>query len=210
MPRPRFQRLDPEKRRAIMDAAAEAFASHGLEGASYNQIIERAGISKGAMYYYFDDKEDLYATVVREVEGDVMAVMSDLPPVRSVEEFWLVLGGLVERLMAFAQENPVAIGVVRSVLKLKGTAKESPVLKELYATSKSFSEQMLRLGQEVGAIRTDLPFDLLVSLATAIDTAGDEWLVEHVETAEADEWQRWNQLFLDIWQRLFSPEHPIE
>ena len=31
---------------------------------AYNRIIERAGISKGAMYYYFADKQDLFATVL--------------------------------------------------------------------------------------------------------------------------------------------------
>ena len=34
--------------------------AHGFENASLNRIIKKAGISKGAMYYYFDDKMDLY------------------------------------------------------------------------------------------------------------------------------------------------------
>ena len=64
MPRPRFERLDPERRGAVLDAAATEFAARGYDGASYNRIIERSGVSKGAMYYYFEDKADLYATVL--------------------------------------------------------------------------------------------------------------------------------------------------
>ena len=81
MPRPRFAKLDPAKKEAILTAALEAFASHGFDGASYNQIIEKAGISKGAMYYYFDDKEDLFATVVRHELEDILQHFHTLPEV---------------------------------------------------------------------------------------------------------------------------------
>ena len=66
MPRPRFDKLPPDKRGRILEAAALEFAAHGFDGASLNRIISTAGISKGAAYYYFDDKADLYATVVLE------------------------------------------------------------------------------------------------------------------------------------------------
>src|SRR5215813_12480608 len=66
MPRPRFNTLPTDKRQRILEAAALEFAGRGFEQASLNRIIETAGISKGAAYYYFDDKADLYATVVRE------------------------------------------------------------------------------------------------------------------------------------------------
>ena len=65
MPRPRFERLDSEKREHILEVAAREFVSHGYRGASLNHIIESLGLSKGSFYYYFDDKADLFATVVQ-------------------------------------------------------------------------------------------------------------------------------------------------
>ena len=88
VPRPRFAKLDPEKRRAILDAAMEEFASSGYERASYNRIIERAGVSKGAMYYYFDDKEDLFTTVVQQVMELAMGQFTEFPAFESATEFW--------------------------------------------------------------------------------------------------------------------------
>ena len=64
MPRPRFKKLAADKRAAIIEAAGVEFAAHGFQGASLNAIIAAAGISKGAFYYYFDDKADLFATVI--------------------------------------------------------------------------------------------------------------------------------------------------
>ena len=56
MPRPRFEKLSAEKREQILETAAKAFAAHGYDGASLNQILADADISKGAAYYYFDNK----------------------------------------------------------------------------------------------------------------------------------------------------------
>jgi AcrR family transcriptional regulator len=49
MPRPRFDHLEPERRRALLAVAAEEFAEHGYEASSFNRIIERSGLSKGAI-----------------------------------------------------------------------------------------------------------------------------------------------------------------
>ena len=75
MPRPRFEKLPVEKQEQILEAAAKEFTAHGYDGASLNRILEEAGISKGAAYYYFDDKADLYAT---KLVGNVLAFTSAL------------------------------------------------------------------------------------------------------------------------------------
>ena len=67
MPLGRFERLDEDRRRRLLASAAQEFAAEGYEGASLGWIAEEAGFSKPAIYYYFEDKADLYATVVREV-----------------------------------------------------------------------------------------------------------------------------------------------
>src|SRR5689334_5750559 len=64
MARPRFERAAPEKREALLDAAATEFAAHGYETASLNRILLSAGLSKGSFYYYFEDKADLAAAVL--------------------------------------------------------------------------------------------------------------------------------------------------
>src|SRR5512135_705009 len=65
MPFSRFEKLAPEKRERLLDAAAREFAMHGFADASINRILEQAQMSKGATYYYFEDKADLFCTVVR-------------------------------------------------------------------------------------------------------------------------------------------------
>lgn len=49
-----------EKRIQIMDAAAECFAKNGYKKTSITDIITKAGIAKGLVFYYFKNKKDLY------------------------------------------------------------------------------------------------------------------------------------------------------
>ncbi|MET7686065.1 ScbR family autoregulator-binding transcription factor [Streptomyces sp. NPDC005423] len=46
-------------RRAVIDAAAEVFAERGYAAATIAEILERAGVTKGALYFHFDSKESL-------------------------------------------------------------------------------------------------------------------------------------------------------
>lgn len=51
----------------IIEAALDEFAQKDYDGTSMNQIIQNAGISKGSMYHYFQNKEDLYMHVLERL-----------------------------------------------------------------------------------------------------------------------------------------------
>lgn len=53
-------------RNAILDAAAEVFNARGFAGASLSDILARAGVTKGAMYFHFASKEDLANAIIEE------------------------------------------------------------------------------------------------------------------------------------------------
>jgi AcrR family transcriptional regulator len=50
-------------RGAIVDAARELFVQNGFEGTSVTDILELAGVSRGALYHHFAAKEDVFAAV---------------------------------------------------------------------------------------------------------------------------------------------------
>ena len=61
-------RAQPEQTRAaILDAASNEFAREGLAGARTDSIARAAGVNKALLYYYFHDKESLYAAVLDRV-----------------------------------------------------------------------------------------------------------------------------------------------
>jgi AcrR family transcriptional regulator len=52
-------------------SARELFAERGFAGVSREEIVEHAGVTRGAMYHYFTSKEDLFRVVYTEVERDL-------------------------------------------------------------------------------------------------------------------------------------------
>lgn len=62
---PRWRRLPEERPRQIIEAALDTFAERGLANARLEDIAKRAGLSKGTIYLYFPNKEELFREVVR-------------------------------------------------------------------------------------------------------------------------------------------------
>lgn len=55
---------DPAKREQILDGAKRVFMEQGFEAASMNDITRAAGVSKGTIYVYFANKEDLFGDMI--------------------------------------------------------------------------------------------------------------------------------------------------
>ena len=62
---PRWRRLPEERPRQILHAAREVFGERGLAASRLDDIAKRAGLSKGTIYLYFSNKEELFREVVR-------------------------------------------------------------------------------------------------------------------------------------------------
>ncbi len=92
-------------REKLLDAAEQAFADHGFEGATVREICLRAGANIAAVNYYFGDKLNLYTEVLRRFARklDVEAALSDrtAPPE-------VVLRAIIRMRLRgmFASQNP--------------------------------------------------------------------------------------------------------
>lgn len=59
-----FEKLPEEKKKKIIQACIEVFAETGYTGASTNEIVQKAGISKGILFHYFGNKKNLYLYIL--------------------------------------------------------------------------------------------------------------------------------------------------
>ena len=60
-------------RRGLIAAARQLFGEQGYAGTSVDEVVKAAGVTKGAMYHHFRDKDDLFRAVVEQVKVDVTA-----------------------------------------------------------------------------------------------------------------------------------------
>jgi AcrR family transcriptional regulator len=110
---PKWQRRANERPREICAAALEVFAEKGFAAARLEEIARRAGVSKGTLYLYFKDKEDLFRAVVRDTVApniDIVRSMfegADLP-------FAAIVRMLLPRFAAIT--NEVRVGAVAKMV----------------------------------------------------------------------------------------------
>ena len=83
MPTRVFIELDESKKKRVTDAALAEFAARGYVNASTNNIVKECGISKGSLFKYFENKEDLYFylidTVAAKMGQDMAPSIEKLP-----------------------------------------------------------------------------------------------------------------------------------
>lgn len=76
---PRQRRSQAERsaatRQALLDAGRALFAERGFAGAGQEEIVERAGVTRGALSHHFATKQGLFLAVVHDVQGDVAALI---------------------------------------------------------------------------------------------------------------------------------------
>lgn len=59
-------------RRTILSSAAKIFEEHGYQAATISQILSEAGVTKGALYFHFQSKEDLAQGVLAEQDQRIV------------------------------------------------------------------------------------------------------------------------------------------
>ena len=122
MKQPKFQRRSEDRPREICAAALAVFAEKGFAAAKLDEIARRAGVSKGTLYLYFKDKEDLFRAVVRDnVSPNIDSVRdailaADLPFAQLAPMF-------LARLSAVAGSMPLG-AVIKMVIGESGNFPE--------------------------------------------------------------------------------------
>lgn len=205
--RSRSRKLDEDKRAALVGAAMEEIAANGLDGASYNRIIERSGLSKGAVYYYFDNKESLYATVLEDLERKFFASVGRLTLPDTKGEFWKTCREYYEKSLRFAVTNLFIVKVVRKLVDPSADPGKTGQINESFRRMERWTNLLLRRGQSLGAFRKDVPLDLLREVLRAVGYTMDSWLFEKIEENPEDApVEPFLTFALDMYKRILSPE----
>ena len=92
MPRPK--QADPLARRQILAAATDVFSRKGYAGTTLDDITAAANLSKGAIYWYFDSKAELFNTILGERSSVFLELLEQAAqaapsPLAALEQMWL-------------------------------------------------------------------------------------------------------------------------
>jgi AcrR family transcriptional regulator len=206
MPFARFDKLSLEKRERILEVAAQEFARYGYEDASINRMLELAQMSKGTAYYYFEDKVDLFCTVVKDCSERLRIIDQEVDiAALTLETFWPTLAELHRLPLLRSFEQPWLFAALRAASQLSPVSLEREPLASLSRQLRTWAMAIVKRGQAVGAIRTDLSDDLIFAWLQALDNASDHWLVAHWQQLDRGAIAHISDQTVEVMRRALAP-----
>lgn len=141
------------RRREILGGARACFARHGYEGATVRRLEHETGLSRGAIFHHFRDKESLFLAVA---EDDAAAMVATVARHGLVQVMW----DLLARAAA-----PDTAGWLGSQLEVARRLRTDPAFANRWAArSEAIAEatrERLTRQREAGVLRDDVPVRVL-------------------------------------------------
>jgi AcrR family transcriptional regulator len=173
---PKWRRCPEDRPHQIIKAALEVFGECGLANARLQDIAERAGVSKGTIYLYFPNKEELFREMIRQtaVAAIERAERADVPGTPSAQ-----LVAFMRGYWAFVR-SPVFITIYRLVL---AELHQFPDLARFYAQEvvargQKLLSEIIRRGVDAGEFREMDPM-VAARMLVAIIVMNGIWRDEH-------------------------------
>lgn len=173
MPRKRAPDMTRTK---ILNSALKAFAEKGYARASMDEIAEGAGVTKGALYWHFDDKLKLYRSLVDHVlEMQTVAVMPSLDAGKPAHE---MVSELVHSYLSFYRENGLVMAFYSNMMMEVKTLSETGIMAamaDVYREYRRAVASALRKGGRRGARDHEARASVLIG---ALDGLVMQWMLD--------------------------------
>lgn len=186
MPRVSQDHLDA-RRRQILAGARACFARHGYEGATVRRLEQEIGLSRGAIFHHFRDKDSLFLAVAEDDAATMVATVAE--------------NGLVQvmRDLAASAHEPEIAGWLGSQLEVSRRLRTDPEFaarwEQRSAAIAEATRERLERQREAGILRDDRPIEtlqqflelaydgLVLHLAMGRDAKDIEPILELIEEA---------------------------
>jgi AcrR family transcriptional regulator len=201
----RIDRLDRQRRSQLLRSAAEEFAARGFERASLERVARAAGVSKASLYYYFEDKADVYASILGAA-WEVLLPRGRGPDPGSLDrdDFWPELRREYFALVERSQQEPWLVAAGKLFYDIAGGAGPGEVNEAFRARALAYLRALLARGRELGVVRGDLPDDLLLVMVFAAAQAADRWMVARWDELGEERIQALSGSLFELLQRMVA------
>ena len=164
MPTKTFYRLRDEKQDAILRAAVHEFVINGFTRAKTSDIAQNAGISKGSVFQYFENKKELFIYCAKWSLEVFMKKLDEQMNIGDMD------------IYEYFQDNKLKTELVREegelasfmqvVMNEPGLLDES--MKSMYDLGNIYTKKLIQNGKKKGTVRSDIDDELLLCYFSAV------------------------------------------
>jgi AcrR family transcriptional regulator len=152
-------------RSKLLEAGFEEVHEHGFRAASLESILARAGVTKGALYHHFPNKQALGYALVEEVIGDFMADRL-LAPLQSTDDPVTALQRQGLEMVDEHAQEACSVGCPLNNLAQEMSFEDEGFRRRIEAVIERLQRGVaasLRRGQEAGTVRRDIDPDAIAA-----------------------------------------------
>jgi AcrR family transcriptional regulator len=170
MPKPTFHNLPDPKRRRLIEAALEEFATQPYPNASLDRIAAVADVSKGSLYQYFEDKADLYQhLVMTELAARRTAA---IVPAAATGTFFERLEAMFLAGLSTFRADPRAASLAARIYENSSEPTTREISDQARARGAAFFREQLAAAVERGEVRDDIDLDIAARLVATLAGPG--------------------------------------
>lgn len=149
-------------RRRILDAAIELFGEVGFAATGLGDIIERAELTKGALYYHFDSKDSLASAIIEEAAAKVFDTISTICASASP-----AMENLIHSSFAVAALVTTSPGIRTGIQVARALGEFNDVVTRSYHGALELVALQLSAAESDGDLRSTLPTDAVAETLLA-------------------------------------------
>ncbi|MBW2094641.1 MAG: TetR/AcrR family transcriptional regulator [Deltaproteobacteria bacterium] len=149
------------KEEAIFSAALKTIKEKGFHKTRMSDIAERAGISYGLVYHYFQSKEDLFDALLNRWWKGLFRLLSRIQ--KSPDPLRKKLAGIIHYFLDTYQREPELVNIFITEIS-RSTTNLTPERLESFKAFLSSTEQVIQEGQDQGVLRTDFKARYLTNI----------------------------------------------
>ena len=165
MPKPTWVNLDQRRRERVLHAAMAEFGAHGYSGGSLNVIAREAGVAKGSLFQYFDDKLDFFAHVAEHTSIEIYTAMAPyLVPASPGTSFVEHFADLVDVWMDYMAAHPLERGVTAATTMELDPDIRRAVREPVHRLYAQGIRPLLQSAIDAGELAADADVDALLSM----------------------------------------------
>ncbi|MBI9050331.1 MAG: TetR/AcrR family transcriptional regulator [Anaerolineaceae bacterium] len=183
MPKDTFFRLDENKQERVMRSAVDEFQKNGFEHAKVGNIAKKAGIAKGSIYQYFEDKIDFFQYTVLWAHKYFLHHQNQQTLILKMDIFEYLLINNKQRIELMKQE-PVMAKLLLDVYLGKYNELTQEIDEEIRHGGNADLLRMIQTGKAKGTIRQDVEDDILALFYQGVIRKTDEMILSMLNNVD--------------------------
>ncbi len=183
MPKKAFFKLDEEKREKIVRSAIDEFHKCGFDKANVGIIAQNAGVAKGSIYWYFENKKELFLYSVHWTLEFFMKKINLNTPLADMDIFDYFSSGYEYRSSLLKEEYSLTL-FSQDIMSGKFGILTNLADEEMWNLADEYMVKLIENGKKKGTIRKELDNNMLLLFIKGATYKFEEYIFSRIRKSE--------------------------